>query len=95
MTVQKKIFFFNKNDLLFKNKVTNAKVIISNFLVCTISTGHIGPLFRGIFPNNACITTTIANEMFASHDHEYHVKYCQSCLFSCDTDGNGNAVAEE
>ena len=101
--INKQLSFSNNQDLSFQNKVTRAKVMISNFIVqhnlplATID--HFGLLIKIIFPDSKIAssyssaktkTTAIVNEAFGTHCHDFIVQHCQNYPYSCGAGGSND-----
>ena len=101
--INKQLSFSNNQDLSFQNKVTRAKVMVSNFIVQhnlpLATTDHFGLLIKIIFPDSKIAssyssaktkTTAIVNEAFGTHCHDFIVQHCQNYPYSCGADGSND-----
>ena len=100
---QPRLSFHKSSDCNFENKVLNAEVMVTNFIIqhnLPIATAdHLGPLFKSIFPDSkiassySCAKTktfAILNEGFAPDCHSYIVEHCKTHAYSVGHDGSND-----
>ena len=94
---------YSPTDIVLKNKVLNAEVTVTNFLVQyklpLATVDHLGPMFKSIFPDckiaqsYGCArqkTSAIINEAFQPYCHNYLVEFCKNNLYSVGHDGSND-----
>jgi hypothetical protein len=100
--------FIKSSDSNFENKVLNAEVMVTNFIIqynLPIATAdHLAPLFKTIFPDSkiassySCAKTktfAILNEGFAPDCHNYIVEHCNTHAYSVGHDGSNDTGVQK
>ena len=94
---------YSPTDIVLKNKVLNAEVAVTNFLVQyklpLATVDHLGPMFKSIFPDckiaqsYGCArqkTSAIINEAFQPYCHSYLVELCKNNPYSVGHNGSND-----
>lgn len=105
---QAQLSFCKSPESNFENKVLNAEVMVTNFIVqhnLPIATAdHLGHLFKKIFPDSkiassySCAKTktfAILNEAFAPDCHNYVVEHCKTHAYSVGHDGSNDTGVQK